>query len=95
MLITKTGKRYFVFCAKEFGHVFCTSEYIRKEWGTKIIVKKDEARGSGQEAGSFGHGANEAQAQANLQRRSRYCGHCGGAIEDSYGFCPACGRRNE
>ena len=43
VLITKTGKRYFV-AQRDPGQMFSASEYIRKEWGTKIIIKKDEAQ---------------------------------------------------
>lgn len=35
----------------------------------------------------------DREAPAGRDRRSGYCPYCGGTVEESFAFCPKCGRR--
>jgi hypothetical protein len=96
-LKTKAGKHYFV-GYRDPQEMLVASDYIAKEWRTKIVMEKDAANRIspiGGEASSHNDPMQMAQSPANDGPLSRYCIHCGKATEDYYVFCPFCGNRAE
>jgi hypothetical protein len=97
-LKTKAGKHYFV-GYRDPQEMLVASDYIAKEWRTKIVIEKDAANKLSPTGPGEASGPNDpmhmAQSPANDGLLSRYCIHCGKATEDYYAFCPFCGNRTE